>query len=97
MSPIADAKSCLPCQKSSTPPIRSRKACELTEWKEAEHWDTLAAAYAETGEFAEAVKWQQKALDSPEFFRRDPDREKELEKARTRLKLYQEHKPYRDE
>ena len=37
------------------------RACELSEWKEATHLGTLAAAYAEMGEFDKAVEWQEKA------------------------------------
>jgi serine/threonine protein kinase len=39
------------------------KACELSDWKNPEHVDTLAAAYAEVGDFASAVEWQRKVLD----------------------------------
>jgi serine/threonine protein kinase len=39
------------------------KACELSDWKNPEHVDTLAAAYAEVGDFASAVEWQRKVLE----------------------------------
>ena len=37
------------------------RACELSEWKEAYKLGTLAAAYAEVGEFDKAIEWQEKA------------------------------------
>jgi WD40 repeat protein/Tfp pilus assembly protein PilF len=43
--------------------VESRKACELTKWQNAGYLDTLAASHAEAGEFAEAVKWGQKAVE----------------------------------
>ena len=59
------------------------EACELTRWKEAYCLETLAAAYAESGDFANAVKWQIKAIE----LEADP---KEKEDYRARLKLFQE-------
>lgn len=67
------------------------QACELTEWRGPMSLDTLAAAYAENGDFAQAVAWQQKAIallpaDSP---------------VRAgylgRLTLYRAGRPYREE
>jgi tetratricopeptide (TPR) repeat protein len=63
------------------------KACELTDWKKPEYLNTLAAAYAEAGDFDAAVKWQSKAIELLTD-------EKKKEDYRTRLKLYQEKKPY---
>ncbi len=62
------------------------KACELTNWKNPSCLDTLAAAYARLGDFANAVKWQEKALESPELSNNA--------NAQQRLILYREHKAY---
>ena len=64
------------------------RACELTAWKETSSLDMLAAAYAETGEFDKAVRWQEKA----NMQYTDAD---ERRKGEERLKLYKEKKPYR--
>jgi tetratricopeptide (TPR) repeat protein len=65
------------------------KACELTEWKNGGYLDTLAAAYAEVGEFDKAVEWQEKALKAGDMPVKD------LDAARKRLDLYKQKKPYR--
>ncbi|MGP0066258.1 MAG: tetratricopeptide repeat protein [Isosphaeraceae bacterium] len=38
------------------------RACELTHWNDPNALDTLAAAYAETGDYQSAVQWQTKAI-----------------------------------
>ena len=62
------------------------RACELAEWKDANMLATLAAAYAEVGDFDKAVEWQEKAI---QLYANADDRKKGEE----RLKLYKEKKP----
>jgi tetratricopeptide (TPR) repeat protein len=65
-------------------------ACEVTGGLSVRHIDTLAAAYAEAGDFDRAVEFQSKALALPAF-------DKEYGKrGRMRLELYTQKKPYRD-
>ncbi len=66
------------------------RACILTNWKDPYDLGTLAAAYAEAGDFLNAVAWQTRALER--FAPSDPS----LEDHRRRLALYQERKPWRD-
>jgi tetratricopeptide (TPR) repeat protein len=72
------------------------KACELDSWKECD-FQTLAAAYAECGDFKQAVKWQQKALELASgltgYWAPSASDKAESQK---RLNLYQNGKPYRD-
>ncbi len=64
------------------------RACELTAWKNWSFLDTLAAAHAESGDFAQAVKFQQMALkQSPAEAKRE---------LRARRRLYNNDKPFRD-
>ena len=67
------------------------RACELTEWGESGFLDTLAAACAECGEYAEAVRWQEKAMA---LVAGDEAKEADYE---TRLDLYRRNKPARVE
>jgi serpin B len=65
----------------------AKSACELTEWKDHRYVDTLAAAYAEVGDFDNAVKTQTQAIALA-------GEEAEYE---SRLALYQERKAFREE
>jgi tetratricopeptide (TPR) repeat protein/serine/threonine protein kinase len=64
------------------------KACELTDWKDSGYIQTLAAAYAEAGQFDKAVEWQQKGRDIAPAQNR--------QELQSRLDLYKSGKPYRD-
>jgi arylsulfatase A-like enzyme/Tfp pilus assembly protein PilF len=41
----------------------AQQACSMTGFETAPHLDTLAAAYAATGDFKKAVEWQEKAIE----------------------------------
>jgi Tfp pilus assembly protein PilF len=64
----------------------AKAACDLTDYKEAHILSTLAAAYAEVGDFAKAVEWSKKAV---ELGKDQPQLSKELES-------YRANKPWRE-
>jgi Flp pilus assembly protein TadD len=64
------------------------RACELTGWNDPDALGAVAAAYAETGDFAQAVKWQSRAIE----LARD---ETKREGLRSRIGLYHAGRPYR--
>jgi tetratricopeptide (TPR) repeat protein len=61
-------------------------ACRLSDWKNPEYIDTLAAAYARAGDFDNAVKWQEKVLES--------SKSAGTSAFRQRLLFYRERKPW---
>ncbi len=67
------------------------RACELVDWKDPDCVDTLAAAYAATGDFESAIKWQQQAIDLL-----PPSKDPELLAGfQERLQLYRNGEMYR--
>lgn len=64
------------------------KACGLSQEKNSDHLGTLAAAYAEAGDFDQAIRWETKAIEvnSTGF---------DKAAAQERMKLYQQKQPYR--
>jgi tetratricopeptide (TPR) repeat protein len=69
----------------------AKNACHQSDYKHAGTLDTLAAACAEAGEWADAVKWQTEAVALAE--KTSPD---DLKGMRERLELFKEKKPYRE-
>jgi tetratricopeptide (TPR) repeat protein len=68
--------------------VAATRACELTGWKVPHTLTTLAAAYSETGNFAAAVEWQQKAIDLVS------DKSAQKPEYRRLLGRYMAKKPY---
>jgi len=66
------------------------RACEVTEYKRPHILSTLAAAYAETGDFDTAAKWSGKAV---ELGADDKEVDEQLKKE---LESYQQKKPWRE-
>ena len=68
----------------------ARRACELTDWRNPDELEVLAAAYAEAGDFGSAVNWQGQAL----ALALDPA---DRESRQQRLAMYREGKPCRQQ
>ena len=86
------------------------KSCVFTKWNDADALDSLAAAYAEAGDFDSAVHWQTKAIAAPTNLGENHEQRDRLllyqlvqgalrklyrQDQRARLLLYQGKKPYR--
>jgi tetratricopeptide (TPR) repeat protein len=65
----------------------AKAACNLTTWSKPEYIDTLAAAYAEAGDFQSATQFEERALkDVHDVTRKGYEQ---------RLSLFQSHRPFR--
>ena len=63
-------------------------ACKVTKYQEAHILSTLAAGYAETGDFTTAIHWSEEAVAA--------GRKEQKEQLAKELHSYQEHKPWRE-
>jgi tetratricopeptide (TPR) repeat protein len=66
------------------------KACDFSNGKNWTRIDTLAAAFAEAGDFQQAIKFQEQALGF------NAVNEKERKEMENRLALYQQQKPFHE-
>jgi len=66
----------------------AKLACKLTNWKKPHIIDTLAAAYAESGDFDSAVRYEEQALAG----KAAPATARERQ---ARLSAYKQRRPYR--
>lgn len=70
----------------------AQEACERTNYRDPVLLDTLAAAYAETGRFQDAIQIEQTAAHIVNQHKQ----EKQLNQIMSRLQLYQSGQPYRE-
>jgi len=69
----------------------AQSVCRRTDYQHTSFLDTLAAAHAEAGQFEDAVKTTQKAIELAEH----KGNQLAVKELRQRLQLYQEKKPFR--
>ena len=69
------------------------KASELTEYKAPHILSTLAAGYAEAGDFEKAREWSQKAVELEE----QDEESTVIDQLRQELESYRQEKPWREE
>jgi tetratricopeptide (TPR) repeat protein len=69
----------------------AKKAAKLSDYAEAHILSTLAAAYAENGNFEEAVKWSTKAVELGE-----KEDHEQIEQLEAELNSYKKNEPWRE-
>ena len=72
--------------------ILAQKMCQLDEFKDPAHLDTLAASYASAGDFTKAIETAGKAVD----LAKSSGQLEMVDDIKKRLELYQSQKPYLD-
>lgn len=67
----------------------AKTACKLTNWSDGTAIESLAAAYAETGDFDSAVRYAEEALGMKDISPTD------FKRLQARLESFRQHKPIR--
>lgn len=70
--------------------LLATKACNLTHWARWTRIDTLAAAYAEAGDFSKAIDYDRMALKMNGITKSD------IEELQNHISLYEKQQPYRN-
>jgi TonB family protein len=68
-----------------------RRACEVSQWKSFGCYDTLAVAYAEAGDFDQALKYEKQSLSDSSLA------PKEREEREKRVAVFEQRKPFRED
>ena len=71
----------------------AKQSCELTDRNSGWMLRSLAAAHAELGQFEEAIQWQKKAMEDPEYMQDDLEKDK----PQKLLSAFEQKKPWREE
>jgi Tetratricopeptide repeat len=88
----------------------AKRACDLEKWKSSNYIDTLAAAYAEAGDFESAIRYEEEAIalnksGNDEDLKSESKKYAEilakqnparLKGYQQRLELYKQRRPYRE-
>ena len=72
------------------------KACEVTEYKQAHILSTLAAAYADSGDFESAKQYSKQAVELAEAADANQQDEEILNQLRQELESYEKEEPWRE-
>ena len=70
----------------------AEKAAELSDYEEAHILSTLAAAFAENGNFEKAIEWSGKAVELGKKAEHN-----QIEQLENELKSYEDGKPWREQ
>jgi tetratricopeptide (TPR) repeat protein len=77
----------------------AKGACNIIHWSQSAYIDTLAAAFAETGDFDSAIKFENRAIERAlrqEAHKSSEERQSAIAACQQHLASYEQNRPYRD-